>query len=125
LQNGSVHRYLAGLLIGGALIFYCGSKPEVDFDYEYKGDNVVELRPSIGDGLDAKGATVDFDLDLDGEPDVSKVYDPRQPMVVEYAFGGAGDYKVTMTMTDSVFEKKYSVTKTIHIKEESAEGGAQ
>ncbi len=37
-------------------------------------------------------------------------------MVVPYTFGGAGKYKVTMTMTDAVFKKKYSVTRTIHVK---------
>ena len=124
-QNGNVHRYLIGFLVGGALIFYMGSSPDVSFSYEQTSGNVVEISPDIGTGMDAKGALITFDLDFDGEADISEKYDPRNPLKVKWTFGGAGDYKVSMTMTDAVFKKKYSVTRTIHVKDLAAQGGAK
>ncbi len=114
-QNGQVHRYLVGLVIGGALIFYFASSPKVSFTYEQQAGNEVIFTPDIGEGLDAKGATITFDLDFDGEPDVTRKYDPINPPKVPWVFGGEGDYKVKMTMTDAVFGETYSVTKTIHV----------
>jgi len=125
LQNGQVHRYLVGLVVGGALIFYFASKPSVSFKYVQVNANQVEFTPDIGTGLDSKGATISFDLDFDGEADVTEAYDPRNPMKVSWSFGGVGDYKVSMTMIDAVFDKKYSVTRTIHVKDLAKEGGAK
>ncbi len=130
-QNGQVHRYLVALVVGGAIIFFFASSPTVSFKYEQVSTNVVEFTPdfssgtSIGGGLDAKGALISFDLDADGEPDVTKEYDPRNPMKVKWTFGGVGEYRVNMTMTDAVFNKKYSVTRTIHVKDLTEKGGAQ
>jgi NADH-quinone oxidoreductase subunit L len=115
MQNGQVHRYLAALVIGGALIFYVASKPNVDFEVVQGEGGVVQLAPDVGAGMDAKGALIEFDLDLDGVPDVSETYDPATPIVVDWPYTSAGDYKVTMTMTDAVYKKKYKVTKTVHI----------
>jgi NADH-quinone oxidoreductase subunit L len=124
-QNGQVHRYLVGLVVGGALIFYFASSPKVNFKYEQLSANEISFSPDIGMGMDAKGATITFDLDADGEADITKVYDPRNPMTVKWTFGGAGEYKVNMTMTDAVFDKKYSVTRTIHVKDLAVKGGAK
>jgi hypothetical protein len=125
-QNGQVQRYMVGVVIGGALIFYYASSPDVDFDAKQGQGNNVEFIPKIGDGLDAKGALVEFDLDLDGETDFSGTYNPRTPMVVPYTFGGPGDYKVTMRVTDAVFNETYSITKTIKVKgpDDSEDGAA-
>ncbi len=126
-QNGQVQRYLVGVVIGGALIFYFASSPKLGFKYEQKAGNLVEFRPDVGEGMDAKGALIEFDFDLDGEPDHSASFVPGQDMIVPYSFGGEGSYKVTMTMTDSVFKKKYKVTRTVHVKgpDTGREGGAQ
>ena len=124
-QNGQIHRYLVGLVVGGALIFYFASSPKVSFEYEQLSAHEVEFSPDIGAGLDAKGATITFDLDGDGEADITKEYDPRNPMTVKWTFGGVGSYKVNMTMTDAVFDKKYSVTRTIHVKDLAVKGGAK
>lgn len=127
LQNGQVQRYMIGVVLGGALIFYYASSPKVSFDYEQGEGNLIEFTPNLGEGLDAKGALVEFDLDLDGEPEFSGTFNPASPMTVKWNFGGPGDYKVSMTIFDAVFDKKYSVTKTIHVKgpEDSEEGGAK
>ena len=85
----------------------------------------VELS-SLGPGQLAFVRDACLDLDLDGEPDVSETYNPASPMKVQWTFGGAGDYKVTMTMTDAVYKEKYSVTRTIHVKDlDAKEGGAK
>jgi hypothetical protein len=115
-QNGQVQRYMVGVVIGGALIFYYASSPDVDFDVKQLQDSKVEFTPDIGDGLDAKGALVEFDFLLDGESDFSGTYNPGSPMVVPYQFGGPGKYKVTMRVTDAVFEETYSITKTIKVE---------
>jgi NADH-quinone oxidoreductase subunit L len=130
LQNGQVHRYMVGVVLGGALIFYYASSPKVSFEYEQGEGNLVEFSPDVGEGLDARGALIEFDLDLDGEADISETYDPASPMSVPYSFGGPGKYKVTMTITDAVFDKKYSVTRTVHVKgpddtEDETQGGAR
>ncbi len=115
-QNGQVQRYMVAVVIGSALIFHFASSPDVDFDTKQLPGNKVEFSPKIGVGLDAKGALVEFDLDLDGETDLSGTYDPGNPMIVPYQFGGPGEYKITMRVTDAVFKETYSVTKTIKVK---------
>ncbi len=124
LQNGQVQRYLVGMVIGGALLFYCSTDPKVNFEYTQKAGYLVEFTPDVGGGLDSKGALIEFDLDLDGEADFSEAYNPRSPMVVNWTFGGAGDYKVTMTITDAAFKEKHSITRVIHVKDVS-KGGAK
>lgn len=125
MQNGQVQRYMVAMVVGGALLFYCSTDPKVDFEYIQTSGYEVEFRPNVGDGLDSKGAIIEFDVDGDGEADFSQKYDPRTKMVVKYRFGGPGEnYKVTMKITDAAFEETYSVTKNIVVKEAS-EGGAQ
>ncbi|MCP4445584.1 MAG: NADH-quinone oxidoreductase subunit L [Myxococcales bacterium] len=130
-QNGQLHRYLVGVVVGGALIFYFASSPKVSFDYKQLNANEVEFTPdfssltTIRGGLDAKGATITFDLDSDGEADFTSEYHPQKPMKVKWTFGGAGKYKVSMTMTDAVFDEKYSVTRTITVKDLAVKGGVK
>jgi len=125
LQNGQVQRYMVAMVVGGALIFYWSSDPKVNFEYRQLEGYEVEFRPDVGDGLDSKGALIEFDVDGDGEADFSEKYDPRSKMVVKYRFGGPGkNYKVTMKITDAAFGESYSVTKNVVVKEVS-KGGAQ
>jgi NADH-quinone oxidoreductase subunit L len=65
-QNGSVQRYLAGLVVGAAAVFFitdCKSKPE--FDYKRVGD-VIELHANVGAGVVGKNSKLTWDVTGDG-----------------------------------------------------------
>ena len=69
VQNGQVQRYIVGLVLGAAAIFFFASRGHSPtFSYrEVPGG--IELRAEPGAGLIGHGATFEWDLDGDGRPD--------------------------------------------------------
>jgi hypothetical protein len=69
VQNGQVQRYIVGLVIGGAVIFFATSRShQPTFTYrEVPGG--VELRAEPGEGIAGAGTHLRWDVDGDGAPD--------------------------------------------------------
>src|SRR5690606_33546874 len=137
LQSGSIHRYLALFVAGVAALFFFtrvdspGSSP-VTFTYERQGE-MITFRVDAGSGPSAKvdAATIRWDLDGNGKPDVkpSPVASPHGDTqyladpVVSISARDAGD-KVTLWYTDPVFGDTIEVVKTI-VKDGSQAGGSK
>ncbi|MCE9577807.1 MAG: NADH-quinone oxidoreductase subunit L [Deltaproteobacteria bacterium] len=69
VQNGQVQRYIVGMVVGAAAIFFFvsrGHSPTFSYKEVPAG---VELRAEPGEGLAGVGATYQWDLDGDGQPD--------------------------------------------------------
>ena len=69
-QNGQIQRYLVGLIVGAAAVFFvtdCHRKPS--FDYELLPDGQIHLHALPGSGLVGETAKLEWDLDGDGQPD--------------------------------------------------------
>jgi NADH-quinone oxidoreductase subunit L len=117
-QNGQVQRYMVGLVIGGALILFFVTRPDVDFDWHQVDTLTVEFEADVGKGPGSDGAEVAFDFDQDGAPDFTATWNKGDPPVVtQWSFSRPGEHEVSMWLTDAVFEKKGSVTQTVTIEE--------
>jgi NADH-quinone oxidoreductase subunit L len=115
-QNGQIHRYLVGLVIGGALIFFFASRPSPDFDWRQTDELTVEVIADTGAGIGARGATVEFDFDGDGRADRTGVWNSGDPPLrFSWPFSQPGEHEVTMWMTDAVFKRKGEVTRTVTV----------
>jgi NADH-quinone oxidoreductase subunit L len=121
-QNGQVQRYLVGLVVGGALILFFATRPRPDFDWWQTAPLTIEFEPDIGGGPGTDGATVEFDFDGDGRGDWNAVWKRGdQPLSTSWTFSRPGRHEVTMWLTDSVFEKKGEVTKSVAVEAMNAE----
>jgi NADH-quinone oxidoreductase subunit L len=116
-QNGQVQRYLVALVLGGAVILLVASRPRPAFDWQQVDYLTVEFTADVGAGPGSDGAEVAFDFDGDGEPESSATWrrgDP--PPVTTWSFSRPGKHRVSMWLTDAVFEKKGVVTRTIEVE---------
>jgi len=118
-QNGSVQRYLAVFLVGGALVVYFASRPAADFRVKPGTGTTVIFEAAGNEGLGREQASFAWDFDGDGEPDSGKTK-PR----VSHTFPSPGEYKVSLTFTDGVFGKTKTVTKTIIVHPAAGGPGA-
>jgi NADH-quinone oxidoreductase subunit L len=113
-QNGNVQRYLAGVVVGGALVFFmtdCHDKPA--FDYKIVG-NQLQLHARPGYGIEGASAKIYWDLDGDGQKDV----DPTSPSgLLEKRDVTVTGYHgpITMWVVDPVTRKEIKVTQTINL----------
>jgi NADH-quinone oxidoreductase subunit L len=111
-QNGNVQRYLVGVVVGGALVFFfatCGHK--ASFEYKLVG-NQLELHAEPGEGIDGASAKVYWDIDGDGEKDKDDkgaLIDKRDLTVT--AYGGP----ITMWVADPITGRETKVTQTINL----------
>jgi hypothetical protein len=111
-QNGNVQRYLVGVVVGGALVFWfatCGHK--ASFEYKLVG-NQLELHAEPGEGIDGASAKVYWDIDGDGEKDKDDkgaLIDKRDLTVT--AYGGP----ITMWVADPITGRETKVTQTINL----------
>ncbi|MBA3392242.1 MAG: NADH-quinone oxidoreductase subunit L [Deltaproteobacteria bacterium] len=112
-QNGQVQRYLAGLVLGAAAVFFvsdCRRAPT--FAYEFDGSDVV-LRAQPGSGLLNKASKVSWDLDDDGLPDP----DPNNPAALlddpelRVRAGDIPGSRVTLFIDDPITRKRVAVTR--------------
>ena len=115
LQNGRVHRYLAGFLVGAACVFYFTTEPVVDFTYEFEGDKVL-LRADVGAGPSAKikqgSNALRWDLNGNGSFDDPAEQAFRDQLEVVVPRDRIGD-KVTVRYKESVFDTVGKRTKRI------------
>jgi len=113
-QNGQVQRYLAGLVIGAAAVFFvtdCHEKPT--FDYKLVG-NQIELHAQPGAGIAGASAKLRWDLDGDGQPDVDASGKPLDAKDLTLRAGDVGG-RVTLWIDDPISHKRVSVTRTIEL----------
>ena len=99
VQNGQVQRYLVGVVLGGALIFWWTSRNDhPSFSYrEVPGG--IEFRAEPGHGL-RSGAAVQWDFDGDGQPD------PGETELVVVKRAGDVASRVTLFVVDPVWGDK-------------------
>ncbi len=112
-QNGQVQRYLAGVVIGAACVFFvtdCHSK--ATFSYEIVGDR-LHLVAKPGAGLVGASAKLRWDIDGDGVADV----DPNTGAVYTtpdlFVLYGDTRSKVTLFIDDPLTRSTEKITRTI------------
>jgi hypothetical protein len=115
-QNGNVQRYLVGVVVGGALVFFISEcHRKATFDYTIVG-NEIRLHADPGSGLGASNVRIYWDLNGDNRKD----FDPAHPdqllnkrdvTVVGY------DGPITMWVEDPVTGHEVKVTRTINLNE--------
>jgi len=117
-QNGNVQRYLVGVVVGGALVFFMTDcRDKATFTYKIVG-NQLQLHAEPGSGIEGSGAKITWDLDGDGQPDkdaAGNLIEKRDVTVTGYTG------PITMWVEDPVTRKKVKVTKTIHLDAGAAE----
>jgi len=112
VQNGQVQRYLAGVVIGAALVFLisdCGRKPSFSYklvDGEYK------FTAEPGAGVGGAGARLRWDLDGNGKPDTDPSGNLIEDRVVRIRAGEVGTH-VTLWIEDPITRKTVHVTRAI------------
>jgi NADH-quinone oxidoreductase subunit L len=110
VQNGQVQRYLAGIVIGAALVFLVSRcQQETAFDYKFEG-NMVRLTAAPGEGVSSL-AKIEWDLDSDGQIDATGSEITR-------VRGDVGT--VTMWIEDPITRERRRVTRVVVAP---AEGG--
>ncbi|HEY5923830.1 MAG TPA: NADH-quinone oxidoreductase subunit L [Kofleriaceae bacterium] len=112
VQNGQVQRYLAGVVVGAALVFFiadCGRKP--DFTYKLV-NNEYEFRAEAGAGVGGANAKLRWDLDGNGIDDIDASGNPLDAPVVKIREGEVGTY-VTLKIEDPITRKPVTITKRI------------
>jgi NADH-quinone oxidoreductase subunit L len=116
-QNGQVQRYLGGLVVGAALVFFisdCESKPT--FDYEIVGDR-IHLTAKPGAGVTGATAKLRWDVDGDGQADSDPATGQLYSTPDLYVLFGDTGATVTLFIDDQVSRKTVKVTRKIHIPE--------
>jgi NADH-quinone oxidoreductase subunit L len=104
VQNGQVQRYLAGIVIGAALVFFLASRGhEPSFRYEIAGAS-VRLIAEPGAGVSAM-ARLEWDLGSDGTIDLTG------PDVTA-RLGDAGG-AVTLYVDDPITRRRVAIKRTI------------
>jgi NADH-quinone oxidoreductase subunit L len=112
-QNGQVQRYLAGVVIGAACVFFvtdCHAKPT--FTYEIVGDR-LHLVAKPGAGIIGATTKLRWDIDGDGQPDT----DPNTGAVYEtpelYVLYGDTRTQVTLFIDDPITRTTKTITRVI------------
>jgi NADH-quinone oxidoreductase subunit L len=123
-QNGSVQRYLAGLVIGAAAVFFVTDcKTKHTFEYVRKGE-MLELHANAGVGVVGNNSKLSWDIDGDGNADV----DPQtgKPLTGPDITVRAADVTasaVTLIIADPVTRKVYRVSRDIELPLTETETG--
>jgi NADH-quinone oxidoreductase subunit L len=113
-QNGNVQRYLVGVVVGGALVFFMTDcRHKATFSYKIVG-NQLRLHAEPGSGLEGSNAKIYWDLNGDGEKDKDlakpdSLLDKRDVVVTGY------DGPITMWVVDPITRKEVKVTQTINL----------
>jgi hypothetical protein len=115
-QNGQVQRYLVGVVVGAALVFFVTSwHREPTFDYTITGSQ-LKLHAEPGAGV--VGASSKLHWHLDGNTDCSGEKDkPTEPADLSVRIGDVGA-NVVLCIDDGISHEMLSVKRTI--KEEDA-----
>ncbi|HET6613327.1 MAG TPA: NADH-quinone oxidoreductase subunit L [Kofleriaceae bacterium] len=113
VQNGQVQRYLVGVVIGTALVFFFASRPSAKFSYEQATGASVAFHADVSAGAGAAGSEVAWDFDGDGRTDAT---DPD----ATWQFVGPGTYPVTLRITGGLFGNTTSVTQDVAVLAQGA-----
>ena len=115
-QNGQVQRYLAGLVVGAAAVFFvtdCKTRPT--FEYTRVGDEIV-LHASQGAGIAGATAQLSWDITGDGiadnDPATGKLL--QGPDVTVRA-GDVQSPTITLIIEDAVTRKTVRVSRTLEL----------
>jgi len=112
IQNGQVQRYLAGVVVGAALVFFisdCGRKP--DFTYTVSA-NEYTFHAEPGAGVGGANARLRWDLDGNGAPDLDINGKPVDAVDVSIRAGEVGTF-VTLWIEDPITRKTVTITKRL------------
>lgn len=123
-QNGQVQRYLAGLVVGGALVFgvsECRSNP--GFTYELVGDR-IHLVAKPGAGIIGATSKLRWDIDGDGTPDSDpNTGEPYSTPDLYVLYGDTGT-NVTLFIEDPVKRTTVVVKRAIKLPTPAADPAA-
>jgi hypothetical protein len=111
-QNGQVQRYLGGVVVGAALVFFasdCGRKPS--FGYRLVGQE-YQFHADPGAGLGGVKAKLRWDLDGNGRPDVDKDGKLLDTPDVKIRAGEVGSH-VTLWIDDPISRKTIEITQEV------------
>ncbi|MCX5745552.1 MAG: hypothetical protein NT062_24005, partial [Proteobacteria bacterium] len=113
-QNGSVQRYLAGLVVGAALVFFVtNSHRSASFDFKIVGDQ-LELHALPGGGIITSTSILEWDINGDGKPDVHpQTGKPLTGADVTIKYGDVRTANVTLIITDPISRDRETVVRTI------------
>jgi NADH-quinone oxidoreductase subunit L len=118
VQNGQVQRYLAGLVVGAALVFFIAdfrSNPTFEYSYD-EATSMVKLEAKPGQGILTSTAKLGWDLDNDGKPDPGR----DEPELTLRA-GDIPSSTITLFVEDPISRKTITVTRTLDLA--GPEGG--
>ncbi|MEO8706414.1 MAG: NADH-quinone oxidoreductase subunit L [Kofleriaceae bacterium] len=113
-QNGQIQRYLAGLVIGAAAVFFvtdCRSKQS--FEYVRKGA-MLELHANTGAGVVGKNSKLTWDITGDGKADSvdgKPLAGPDVSLLAANVLGGS----VTLIVEDPLTRNTITVTRKIEL----------
>ncbi len=114
IQNGQVQRYLTGVVVGAAAVFFVTAwhqKPT--FEYKWLDEDRVQLHAEPGAGIVSLGAKLHWDLTGSGHCDDIKTSDPPDITVMGGDFGA----KITLCIVDPISQEMRAVTQTIRQEE--------
>jgi NADH-quinone oxidoreductase subunit L len=124
VQNGSVQRYLVGVVVGAALVFFIsdwGRNPS--FAYRMNGPN-MEFKADAGAGIAGSRARLRWDFNGDGRPDNNDQGKPIDTPDVSIRAGEVGSH-VTLWIEDPITQKTISVSREIKFPETAKAGEAK
>jgi NADH-quinone oxidoreductase subunit L len=111
-QNGQVQRYLAGVVVGAALVFFwsdCGREPS--FEYRRIGGE-YQFHADPGAGVAGANAKLRWDLDGNGVPDRDASGKMLDSPDVRIRVGEVGSH-VTLWIDDPISQKTLQITREI------------
>jgi NADH-quinone oxidoreductase subunit L len=112
VQNGNIQRYLVGLVIGAAAVFFvtdCHSKPTFAYRFEGPNGEMLHLHAEPGAGIVGSSAKLRWDTDGDGVPD----HEGRDVTVRS----GEAAANVTLFVDDPISQKTVPITRAIRAQE--------
>ena len=114
VQNGQVQRYLAGVVVGAALVFFV-SEHSRDPGFEYRFDratNEYAFHADPGAGVAGAAAKLRWDLDGNGRPDLGKDGKVLDTADVRIRAGEVGSH-VTLWIDDPITQKTIEITREV------------
>ena len=114
-QNGQVQRYLAGLVVGAALVFFVTdwhTKPT--FDYEIVGER-LKLTARPGAGLLGATTKLRWDIDGDGTPDTDPATKALYTSPELLVLLGDTRTRVSLFIEDPITRKTTKITRVLHV----------
>jgi hypothetical protein len=115
-QNGQVQRYLAGLVVGAAAVFFITDcKSKTTFEVTRVGDELV-LHASPGAGVAAVGTKLAWDITGDGVPDNDpSTGQPLQGPDVRLRAGDVPSTTITLIVEDPVTRKISRISQKLEL----------